>query len=110
MLGKMQQHLQQELEEIKEAGLFKAERIITTPQKSQITVSTGEKVINMCANNYLGLSAHPEVIKSAQSSFEQWGYGLSSVRFICGTQDVHKKLESSLANFLKMDDVILYSS
>lgn len=110
MLGKMQAHLQNELAGIKEAGLFKAERVITTPQRSQIAVSTGEKVINMCANNYLGLSAHPEVIKSARESFEQWGYGLSSVRFICGTQDVHKKLESKLADFLQMDDVILYSS
>jgi glycine C-acetyltransferase len=110
MYGKIQQHLQNELVAIKDAGLFKAERVITTPQKSNIAVKTGEKVINMCANNYLGLASHPEVIKAAKESFDHWGYGLSSVRFICGTQDVHKQLEKKLANFLQMDDVILYSS
>ncbi len=110
MFGEIKNYLQKELKEIKEAGLYKAERIITTPQRSQIAVTTGEKVINMCANNYLGLASHPEVIKAAKDSFEKWGYGLSSVRFICGTQEVHKNLEQKLASFLKMDDVILYSS
>ena len=110
MYGKIKKYLQDELKSIEEAGLFKAERIITTPQSSKIQVKTGEKVINMCANNYLGLSSHPDVIAAAKKSYESWGYGLSSVRFICGTQDVHKQLEKKLANFLQMEDVILYSS
>ena len=99
-----------ELEAIKEAGTWKGERIITTPQKSRIDTTEAKKVVNMCANNYLGLSNHPALIEAAKASYDQWGYGLSSVRFICGTQGVHKELEKKLAAFLGMDDVILYSS
>ena len=100
----------QELDAIKEAGTWKAERIITTPQKSRIDTTEAKQVVNMCANNYLGLSNHPELIAAAKASYDQWGFGLSSVRFICGTQDIHKQLERKLAEFLGMDDVILYSS
>ena len=99
-----------ELEAIKDAGTWKGERIITTPQKSRIDTTEAKKVVNMCANNYLGLSNHPALIEAAKASYDQWGYGLSSVRFICGTQGVHKELEKKLAAFLGMDDVILYSS
>ena len=99
-----------ELEAIKEAGTWKGERIITTPQRSRIDTTETKQVVNMCANNYLGLSNHPALIEAAKASYDQWGYGLSSVRFICGTQGVHKELEKKLAAFLGMDDVILYSS
>ena len=99
-----------ELEAIKEAGTWKGERIITTPQKSRIDTTQAKKVVNMCANNYLGLSNHPALIEAAKASYDQWGFGLSSVRFICGTQSIHKELEEKLAKFLGMDDVILYSS
>lgn len=99
-----------ELEAIKEAGTWKDERVITTPQKSRIDTTQAKKVVNMCANNYLGLSNHPELIKAAQESYDKWGFGLSSVRFICGTQAIHKELEKKLAEFLGMDDAILYSS
>lgn len=99
-----------ELEAIQEAGTWKGERIITTPQKSRIDTTEAKKVVNMCANNYLGLSNHPALIEAAKISYDQWGFGLSSVRFICGTQSVHKELEKKLAEFLGMDDVILYSS
>ena len=99
-----------ELEAIKEAGTWKGERIITTPQKPRIDTTEAKKVVNMCANNYLGLSNHPALIEAAKASYDQWGYGLSSVRFICGTQGAHKELEKKLAAFLGMDDVILYSS
>lgn len=99
-----------ELEAIQEAGTWKGERIITTPQKSRIDTTEAKKVVNMCANNYLGLSNHPALIEAAKNSYDQWGFGLSSVRFICGTQSVHKELEKKLAEFLGMDDVILYSS
>ncbi|MBO4538594.1 MAG: glycine C-acetyltransferase, partial [Erysipelotrichaceae bacterium] len=100
----------QQLEEIREAGTYKNERIITTPQRSRIDTTTSREVLNMCANNYLGLSANPELIEAARQSYARWGFGLSSVRFICGTQQIHKKLEKALADFLGMDDVILYSS
>ena len=99
-----------ELEAIREAGTWKGERIITTPQKSRIDTTQAKKVVNMCANNYLGLSNHPALIEAAKASYDQWGFGLSSVRFICGTQSIHKELEEKLAKFLGMDDVILYSS
>lgn len=99
-----------ELDAIQEAGTWKGERIITTPQKSRIDTTEAKKVVNMCANNYLGLSNHPALIEAAKNSYDQWGFGLSSVRFICGTQSVHKELEKKLAEFLGMDDVILYSS
>ena len=99
-----------ELESIKEAGTWKGERIITTPQRSRIDTTAAKQVVNMCANNYLGLSNHPELIAAAKASYDQYGFGLSSVRFICGTQSIHKELEGKLAEFLGMDDVILYSS
>ena len=100
----------QQLEEIREAGTYKNERIITTPQRSRIDTTTSREVLNMCANNYLGLADNPEIIQAAKDTYDSWGYGLSSVRFICGTQQIHKKLEKALADFLGMDDVILYSS
>jgi glycine C-acetyltransferase len=100
----------QELENIKEAGTFKEERIITTPQRSRIDTTEKKQVLNMCANNYLGLADNPEVIAAAKEGLDKWGFGLSSVRFICGTQDVHKSLEKALSDFLGMEDTILYSS
>ena len=92
MYGKIQDHLQRELQDIKQQGLFKKERVITGPQDAVITISTGEEVINFCANNYLGLSSHPEVIQAAKDTLDSHGFGMSSVRFICGTQDIHKTL------------------
>jgi glycine C-acetyltransferase len=109
MSQKFLDHLTGELNSIREQGLYKDERVITSPQGSHI-VSVGDEVINMCANNYLGLSAHPELIKSAQKALDKYGFGMSSVRFICGTQDVHKELENKISGFLKMEDTILYSS
>ncbi|WP_093314798.1 glycine C-acetyltransferase [Tindallia californiensis] len=103
-------HYNNILAEIKEQGLWKEERIISGPQDSRINTTQEENVINLCANNYLGLSSHPRVMEAAKSSYEQWGYGLSSVRFICGTQAVHKELEASLTSFLGTEDTILYSS
>ncbi len=102
--------LSEELDEIKESGLFKTERIIASPQKAEITLTTGQKVLNFCANNYLGLSADDIVTKSAQATIDKRGYGMSSVRFICGTQDIHKELESKIAKFVGTEDAILYSS
>jgi glycine C-acetyltransferase len=110
MYGTFQQHLQAELSSISEAGLFKRERIITTPQGAQVKVSTGEDVIIMCANNYLGLSSHPEVVQAAKDALDTHGYGMSSVRFICGTQDAHKTLEQKVSDFLGMEDTILYAA
>ena len=110
MYGAMQEHLQKTLQEIRDSGLYKNERIITSPQNANITVAGGRKVLNMCANNYLGLSDHPEIVKAAQEGLTSHGYGLSSVRFICGTQDIHKELEQKLSGFLGTDDTILYSS
>lgn len=103
-------YFQKALDEIKEAGTYKNERIITTPQSSRINTDKVDDVINMCSNNYLGLANNPEIISAAKNSYDQWGYGLSSVRFICGTQKIHKDLEKSISEFLKMDDTILYSS
>ena len=103
-------HFTSELSQIKAKGLYKDERIITSPQSNRIQVSTGDSVLNMCANNYLGLADHPEIIKAAQESYDKWGYGLSSVRFICGTQQIHKELEQKVAEFLGTEDTILYSS
>ena len=100
----------QTLAEIKEQGLFKGERILTTPQSSHIDTTMAKNVINMCANNYLGLCDNPEIIAAAKASYDEWGYGLSSVRFICGTQDIHKQLERKISEFLGTDDTILYSS
>jgi glycine C-acetyltransferase len=110
MYGKIKQHLQQELEEIKENGLFKKERIITSPQDAEITISTGQKVLNFCANNYLGLSANKEVIQAAKDAMDTHGFGMSSVRFICGTQDIHKELEQRIADFYGTEDTILYAA
>ena len=102
--------LSETLDSIREGGLFKTEREITTPQRSQIEVASGASVLNLCANNYLGLSSHPEVIGAAHEALDRWGYGLSSVRFICGTQTIHHELESELSDFLGTEDTILYSS
>lgn len=110
MYGKIQQHLENELEAIKEAGLYKKERIITSPQDAEITISTGETVLNFCANNYLGLSSHPEVIQAAKDTMDTHGFGMSSVRFICGTQDIHKELEQKIAEFYNQEDTILYAA
>ena len=99
-----------ELDAIREAGTWREERIITTPQRSRIDTTKASGVVNMCANNYLGLSARPELIEAAKASYDKWGFGLSSVRFICGTQQIHKDLEAKIANFSGMDDAILYSS
>ncbi len=101
---------EKELEQIREAGTWREERIITTPQYSRIDTTQKAGVVNMCANNYLGLSTHPELIAAAKDSYDQWGFGLSSVRFICGTQEIHKQLEAKISGFLGMDDAILYSS
>ena len=103
-------HLQNELQQVKEDGLYKDERVITSAQQAQIAVSSGEKVINFCANNYLGLANHPELIAAAKQGLDEHGFGMASVRFICGTQDIHKTLEQKLSNFLGMEDTILYSS
>ncbi len=110
MYGKIKEHLQKEIADIKEAGLYKNERIITTPQKADIKVSTGEDVLNFCANNYLGLSNHPRLVKAAKAGMDSHGYGMSSVRFICGTQDLHKTLEAKIAEFFGTEDTILYAA
>lgn len=110
MYNKLQPVLQKELASIKEAGLFKKERIITTPQGADIETQDGKEVINFCANNYLGLSSHPRVIKSAKEAIDTHGFGMSSVRFICGTQDIHKELEKKISDFLGMEDTILYAA
>ncbi|MEH6764341.1 MAG: glycine C-acetyltransferase [Aequorivita antarctica] len=110
MYGKIKDHLQNELQEIKDNGLYKRERIITSPQDAEITISTGEKVINFCANNYLGLSSNKEVIQAAKDAMDTHGFGMSSVRFICGTQDIHKKLEKKIADFYRTEDTILYAA
>lgn len=110
MYGVIKKYLNQEIENIKDAGLFKEERIITSAQGPEITLNTGEKVLNFCANNYLGLSSHPEVVKAAQDTMDTHGFGMSSVRFICGTQDIHKELEQKIADFYGTEDTILYAA
>lgn len=110
MYGKIKEHLQQELETIKEDGLYKEERIITSPQDAVIKISTGQEVINFCANNYLGLSSHPEVIQAAKDAMDTHGFGMSSVRFICGTQDIHKELEQTIADYYGTEDTLLYAA
>ena len=110
MYGKLKEHLKTELDTIAKAGLFKKERIITTPQDAVIKVSTGEEVINFCANNYLGLSSHKDVIQAAKDAMDTHGFGMSSVRFICGTQDIHKTLEQKISNFYGTEDTILYAA
>jgi len=110
MFGSMKAYLKSELDQIRDSGLYKQERIIASPQSAKITLADGREVLNMCANNYLGLADHPEVVAAAQQAAAQWGFGLSSVRFICGTQSLHKQLEAAVSAFLGTDDTILYSS
>jgi len=110
MYTKIKDHLNKELQDIKDSGLFKEERIITSAQGAEITLNTGEKVLNFCANNYLGLSSHPEVIQAAKDTMDTHGFGMSSVRFICGTQDIHKTLEQKIADFYGTEDTILYAA
>ena len=110
MYGKFKDHLQKELQDIKEAGLYKNERIIASAQDAEITLNTGQKVLNFCANNYLGLSNHPELVSAAKEALDSHGYGMSSVRFICGTQDLHKSLEKKIAEYFGTEDTILYAA
>lgn len=110
MYGTFQEHLRTQLTQIREAGLYKHERVLTSPQAARIRVADGREVLNLCANNYLGLSNHPAVIAASQAATSDWGFGLSSVRFICGTQGLHKELETRLSEFLGTEDTILYSS
>jgi glycine C-acetyltransferase len=110
MYQTLQPQLEAELQAIREAGLYKRERIITSPQGAEITLEGGRRVLNFCANNYLGLSSHPEIIAAAKNAIDEYGYGLSSVRFICGTQSIHKKLEAAIASFLHTEDTILYAA
>ncbi len=110
MTQKFLNYLANEISNLKQTGLYKGERVITSQQEAEITIADGSEVINLCANNYLGLSNHPELIKAAKEAINQYGYGMSSVRFICGTQAPHKKLENRLSHFLGMEDTILYSS
>ena len=109
MYTKIQQHLSQQISEIREAGLYKEERIIESPQRAAISVR-GKEVLNFCANNYLGLSDHPRLIEGAKRMMDQRGFGMSSVRFICGTQDIHKQLEAAISDYFKTDDTILYAA
>ena len=110
MYGNLKTELQAELDEIRAAGLYKGERVIDTPQAARVGVGRDEPVLNMCANNYLGLASHPEIIAAARDALDEWGYGLASVRFICGTQKIHKELEAKLTDFLGTEDTILYTS
>jgi len=110
MYGKIKAHLTEELATIKDEGLYKKERIITSPQDAVIKISTGQEVINFCANNYLGLSSHPDVIQAAKDTMDTHGFGMSSVRFICGTQDIHKELEEKISTFYGTEDTILYAA
>ena len=110
MYDTLKPKLEKELKEIVDAGLFKKERVITSPQSAEITIAGGQNVLNFCANNYLGLSSHPKVIEAAKNAIDSHGFGLSSVRFICGTQDIHKELEAKISKFLGMEDTILYAA
>ena len=110
MYGALKDHLSTQLQEIDDAGLFKRERIITTPQDAVIQTTEGKEVLNFCANNYLGLSSHPRVLEAAHKALDSHGFGMSSVRFICGTQDIHKTLEAKIAEFLHTEDTILYAA
>lgn len=110
MYGKLKEFLKNELQTIEENGIYKTERIITSPQGAEITIASGEKVLNFCSNNYLGLSSHPEVIQAAKDTLDSHGFGMSSVRFICGTQDIHKTLEQKIASFYGTEDTILYAA
>src|SRR5260221_7927306 len=104
------EHLAKQREEIRSAGLFKGERSLTTPQRPHAAVAGGQKVLNLCANNYLGLADHPAIIEAAKQALDHWGYGMASVRFICGTQELHKQLEQTISQFLHTDDTILYAA
>ena len=110
MIDTIRSHLRTQLKDIEESGLYKRERIITSPQQARINVETGETVLNMCANNYLGLSNHPAIVEAAKAGIDRWGHGLSSVRFICGTQAIHRTLEEKITEFLDTEDTILYTS
>lgn len=110
MYGNLQQKLQNDLKQLEKDGLYKKERIITTPQGASIKTNTGKEVLNFCSNNYLGLSSHSKVLEAAKNTLDSHGFGMSSVRFICGTQDIHKELEQKIANFLGMEDTILYAA
>ncbi|KOV88873.1 glycine C-acetyltransferase [Nocardia sp. NRRL S-836] len=110
MYGELKNDLRRTIEEIREAGLYKAERVIATPQNAAVRVGSGDEVLNFCANNYLGLADHPRLVEAAKSALDEWGFGMASVRFICGTQEPHKELESKLSAFLGTEDTILYSS
>jgi glycine C-acetyltransferase len=110
MYGAIRQHLAGQIEEIRSAGLYKSERVIDTPQSAHIRTADGRAVLNLCANNYLGLADHPAIVRSAQQALGRWGFGMASVRFICGTQTIHKQLEQRISEFLGMEDTILYSS
>jgi glycine C-acetyltransferase len=110
MFGAIQKHLQNQLDEIRSAGLWKGERVLSSPQQARVGVQGHTEVLNMCANNYLGLANHPEVVRAAHEALEHWGNGMASVRFICGTQEPHKALERAISEFLGMEDTILYSS
>ena len=110
MYGSFQQFASQQLDDIRAAGTYKSERVIITPQGTTIRVTDGKPVLNLCANNYLGLAQHPAVAAAAKAALEQWGYGMASVRFICGTQSVHRQLETRLSEFLGTEETILYSS
>jgi glycine C-acetyltransferase len=110
MFTAMREHLADQLQQIRDSGLFKDERILTSPQRARVAVRQRDSVLNLCANNYLGLASHPEVVAAAHQALDRWGYGLASVRFICGTQQIHKDLEAKLSRFLGTDDTILYSS
>ena len=106
----IREYLRQQLDEIRNQGLFKGERVIVTPQDAHIRVGEGQSVLNLCANNYLGLAEHPAIVQAAHEGLDRWGYGLSSVRFICGTQAIHKQLEAKISEFLGTEDTILYTS
>lgn len=110
MYGKIKEDLTNEIQSIRDAGLYKTERVIMTPQGAEINVKGGQEVLNFCANNYLGLSSHPKVIEAAHKTLDEWGYGMSSVRFICGTQDIHKILEQKITTFLQTEDTLLYAA
>ena len=110
MYGTIQDDLRKQLDQIRQAGLYKAERVLDSPQDARVRVAGGAAVLNLCANNYLGLADHPEVVAAAREGLQRWGYGLASVRFICGTQSIHKQLEKSISQFLGTEDTILYSS
>src|SRR6187455_1752835 len=110
MIAEFEKHISQTLEDIESQGLYKTERVITTPQDAHIAITGGKRVLNMCANNYLGLADHPALIAAAKEALDSHGFGMASVRFICGTQDIHKELEAALAKFLGTEETILYPS